>query len=95
MTVFQVACSKPLWCVGTLLPMVRDAGLKVTISSDDPAYMASEYINEVLLRAVTRSHLSRADLAGIARNGFEAAWLPADEKAALLAKLDAYLASAA
>jgi len=83
--------AQPVDVVRTML----DAGLKVTISSDDPAYMASEYINEVLLRAVTRSHLTRADLAGIARNGFEAAWLPADEKAALLAKLDAYLASAA
>ncbi|WP_298173300.1 adenosine deaminase [Novosphingobium sp.] len=72
-----------------------DAGLKVTISSDDPAYMASEYINEVLLRAVSRSKLTRADLAGIARNGFEAAWLPAADKTALLARLEAYLASVA
>ncbi len=71
-----------------------DAGLKVTISSDDPAYMASEYINEVLLRAVTRSNLTRPELAGIARNGFETAWLPAADKAALIARLDTYLASA-
>lgn len=71
-----------------------DAGLKVTISSDDPAYMASEYINDVLLRAVTRSNLSRAELAQIARNGFEAAWLPEADKRLLLARLDAYLASA-
>ncbi len=71
-----------------------DAGLKVTISSDDPAYMASEYLNEVLLRAVTRSQLTRPELIGIARNGFEAAWLPAADKTALLAKLDAYVAAA-
>lgn len=72
-----------------------DAGLKVTISSDDPAYMASEYINEVFLRAVTRSNLTRADLTIIARHGFEAAWLPDSDKAALLAKLNAYVAGAA
>jgi adenosine deaminase len=53
-----------------------DAGLKVTISSDDPAYMGSEYLDDVLNRAVARSGLSRADLITIARNGFEAAWLP-------------------
>jgi adenosine deaminase len=53
-----------------------DAGLKVTISSDDPAYMGSEYLNDVLYRAVARSGLSRADLVTLARNGFEAAWLP-------------------
>lgn len=71
-----------------------DAGLKVTISSDDPAYMGSEYINEVLLRAVTRSQLTRAEVVAIARNGFETAWLPRADKAALLARLDAYVAAA-
>ncbi len=30
MTVFQVACSTPNWCVNTMLPMVRAAGLHVT-----------------------------------------------------------------
>lgn len=67
-----------------------DAGLKVTISSDDPAYMGSEYINDVLIRAATRSHLSRAELIQIERNGFEAAWLPAERKATFLARLDGF-----
>ena len=82
--------AQPVDVVRTML----DAGLKVTISSDDPAYMASEYINEVLLRAVTRSKLTRPELIGIARNGFEAAWLPSADKAGLLARLDAYVADA-
>jgi adenosine deaminase len=68
-----------------------DAGLKVTISSDDPAYMGSEYINDVLIRAADRSRLTRAELVGIARNGFEAAWLPDADKAAMVARLDAYV----
>lgn len=68
-----------------------DAGLKVTISSDDPAYMGSEYLNDVLYRAVARSGLSRADLITIARNGFEAAWLPPADRAAMIARLDAYV----
>jgi adenosine deaminase len=68
-----------------------NAGLNVTISSDDPAYMGSEYIDDVLVRAVDRSNLTRAELIMIARNGFNAAWLPEAEKAAMVAKLDAYI----
>ncbi len=68
-----------------------DAGLNVTISSDDPAYMGSEYIDDVLIRAAERSRLTRAELVEITRNGFEAAWLPDSDKAALLAQLDDYV----
>ena len=68
-----------------------DAGLKVTISSDDPAYMGSEYINDVLIRAAERSQLTRAELIAITRNGFEAAWLPKADKAAMVARLDRYV----
>jgi adenine deaminase len=85
------AQASPVDVVRTML----DAGLKVTISSDDPAYMGSEYINDVLIRAVTRSQLTRAELIAIARNGFEAAWLPDADKAALIARLDHYVATAA
>lgn len=39
MTVFQVACSTPNWCVNTLLPMVKAAGLKVTFRmTGGPSY---------------------------------------------------------
>ncbi len=39
-TVFQVACSDPVYAVTTLLPMVRAAGLKVTLrlTADHDAY---------------------------------------------------------
>jgi len=67
-----------------------DAGLNATVSSDDPAYMGSEYLNTVLVRAQARSALTRAELIGLERNAFNAAWLPADRKAVYLAKLDAF-----
>ncbi|MDP3551684.1 MAG: adenosine deaminase [Novosphingobium sp.] len=73
---------------------MMDAGLKVTISSDDPAYMGSEYVDDVLIRAVERSQLTRAELIAIARNGFEAAWLPETDQSAMLARLDAYVKAA-
>ena len=73
---------------------MMDAGLKVTISSDDPAYMGSEYINDVLIRAADRSRLSREEVVAIARNGFEAAWLPQTDKDAMLDRLAAYVKAA-
>lgn len=73
---------------------MMDAGLKVTISSDDPAYMGSEYLNDVLIRAADRSRLSREEIIMIARNGFEAAWLPQADKDAMLARLAAYVKTA-
>lgn len=70
-----------------------DAGLNVTINSDDPAYMASEYLNEVLVKAQERSALSKAELVRIERNAFMAGWMDEGLRAACLAKLDAYAAA--
>lgn len=67
-----------------------DNGLGVTINSDDPAYMGSEYINTVLEKAVTRSRLTKAELVQVERNAFNAAWLPQEKKAVFLEKLDAF-----
>jgi len=77
-----------------VLRKMLDAGLKVTVSSDDPAYMGSEYINDVLIRAADHSGLSRAEIVTIARNGFAAAWLSPADKAAMLGKLAAYVKAA-
>ncbi|WP_225205860.1 adenosine deaminase [Novosphingobium huizhouense] len=67
-----------------------DAGLKLTIASDDPAYMGSEYLSEVLLRAQQRSRLTKADLLQISRNAIEAAWLGEDHKTRMRARLDIF-----
>lgn len=65
-----------------------DNGLAVTINSDDPAYMGSEYLTDVLIRAQKHSGLSKAELIRIERNAFHAGWMPEDERAGYLARLD-------
>jgi len=65
-------------------------GLLVTLNSDDPAYMQGLYLNENWLLAQRSLGLSRAELLQLARNGFEAAWLPQTEREERLAELDAY-----
>jgi adenosine deaminase len=70
-----------------------ERGLVVTLNSDDPAYFGG-YLNENY-RAVERAlGLGRDQLVRIAGDSFRASFLEASETAALLARLDAYVAGA-
>lgn len=69
------------------------AGLKATINSDDPAYFGG-YMNENFSQLAAAVGLTREEIATLARNGFEATFLPKDQQQVLVAKLDAYLAVA-
>jgi len=69
------------------------AGLRATINSDDPAYFGG-YVNANYRAAAKGRALTRDDLATLARNSFLGSFLPEEEIAAHLARIDAYLASA-
>ncbi len=69
-----------------------DAGLMVTLNSDDPAYFGG-YINENYQATQDHLGLDDAALAQIARNSFHAAFLDRQRRNELLAELDAYLES--
>jgi len=71
-----------------------ERGLVVTLNSDDPAYFGG-YLNENYRAAQRALGLSRDQLVRIAGDSFRASFLDASEKAALLARLDAYVAEAA
>jgi adenosine deaminase len=64
-------------------------GMRVTVNSDDPAYFGG-YMNENLIAVQEEAGLSRAEVAQLARNAFEAAWLPRATKDRYLAMLDAH-----
>ena len=68
------------------------AGLKATINSDDPAYFGG-YMNENFLQLAEAVELSKEEVATLARNGFEAAFISDAEKQVLVGRLDAYLAT--
>jgi len=76
------------------LRALMEAGVRVTINSDDPAYFGG-YVNENYVALQTALDLTRAELTQIARNSFTAAFLEAAERAPLLAQLDAYAAARA
>jgi adenosine deaminase len=75
------------------LKRLLDAGLRVTVNSDDPAYfdgyLAANY------SAVQRAlGLDRGDIAALARNSITASWLPPARQNKLLAEIDAFVAAA-
>jgi adenosine deaminase len=74
------------------LKRLLERGLKVTINSDDPAYFGG-YVAENYRSAARALGLARADIARLARNSFEASFLPAAQKDAWAAKVDAFAAS--
>jgi adenosine deaminase len=67
-----------------------EAGVKVTINSDDPAYFGG-YLHENYHATAEALHLTKPDLAEIAANSFRGAFMPEAEKAAWLARLDSYI----
>ena len=67
-----------------------DNGMNLNINSDDPAYMGSEYITEVLIKAQAQSKLTKAELVRIERNGFNSAWIDTARRDRFIRKLDAF-----
>lgn len=66
-------------------------GVKITINSDDPAYFGG-YVADNYLALAQAADLSREDLAQLARNSFDAAWISDEARAAYLAEIEEYLA---
>jgi adenosine deaminase len=73
------------------LKRLLDAGLVVTVNSDDPAYFGG-YLVENLVAAQQALGLRRRDLVQLARNSFEASLLDEDERRRLLAEVDEFAA---
>jgi adenosine deaminase len=66
-------------------------GVKVTVNSDDPAYFGA-YVADNYLRLAEKAGLDADELVTLAKNSFEAAWLPETEKQAYLDSIDEYVA---
>ena len=68
-----------------------DAGVKVTVSTDDPISFGST-LNDEYVALATQRGFTRIELARLARNGFEVALLDPAKKQVWLAQLDAVIA---
>jgi len=65
-----------------------DAGLLVTLNSDDPAFFGSDLENEYLL-AHTQQSFTRDELRQLAINSFRASFLPAADRGHWIEKIEA------
>jgi adenine deaminase len=74
------------------LKQLLAAGLCVTVNSDDPAYFGG-YVAENFQAIAEHLHLTSAEIHQLARNGFQAAFLPAPEQQARLAEVDRFMAA--
>jgi len=71
-----------------------DAGVRVTINSDDPAYFGG-YLLENYRATAEALQLTPRELGAIAANGFSGAFMSEGEKATWLDRIDAYMHQAA
>ncbi len=69
------------------LPKLLEAGLVVTLNSDDPAMFGTS-LQEEILRAARSFDLSRAAVVGLCRNAVEASFLSRDDKQRLQERID-------
>jgi adenosine deaminase len=71
------------------LKTLMDAGLCVTMNSDDPSFFGG-YVNDNFNACQAALELDRAHILALARNSFQASFLPFEERVAALAAIDAY-----
>ncbi len=76
------------------LKTMLDRSLRATVNSDDPAYFGA-YVNQNLAAVQEAVGLTVAELAQLARNSFEIAWISPGDRDRYLADLDAYVLRAA
>lgn len=72
------------------LPSMVDAGIFVTINSDDPPMFGTTLENEYRV-AAKLLNADAAGVAGLARNAVEASFMDSSGKAKLLAEIDTYM----
>jgi adenosine deaminase len=68
------------------LPRLLDAGLCVTINSDDPAYFGG-YVNENFLAIGEAFDLTQSKICALVRNSFEAAFVSDERRCAMMDEL--------
>jgi adenosine deaminase len=69
-----------------------DLGLKATVNSDDPAYFGG-YINDNFNALVDAVDLQEDEIVALVRNGFEASFLPDEDKQRHLQRLEQVLSN--
>ncbi|OBT92002.1 hypothetical protein VE01_09956 [Pseudogymnoascus verrucosus] len=65
-----------------------DAGIKVNISSDSPAYMESNWVTQNLLLVRLKCKFTNDEIAKVEKNGVEICWAPKEVKENILREIE-------
>ncbi len=71
------------------LPAMLEAGLSVSLNSDDPSYFGG-YVADNYEAVASQLQLTEADLIGIAKNSFRACFVEDDQKRAFVIEVEEY-----
>jgi adenosine deaminase len=75
--------------------MLFDAGVKVNISSDSPAYVESNWITQNLLLLRMKCEFTDVELARVERDSVKICWAGEDVKSAILRQIERFCAESA
>lgn len=75
------------------LRTMLDKGLKATVNSDDPSYFGG-YMNDNFIRIAAALNLEKHHIVTLNRNAINTSFLGAEEKQAMMNRLDEWLAAA-
>ena len=74
------------------LKKLMNAGVVVTVNSDDPAYFRG-YVNENYLAICKALSLTKEDVVQLAKNSFEASFISSEKKEEFISRIDEYVES--
>ena len=73
------------------LPTLLQSGVRVTVNSDDPPYFGG-WVTENLVACHREMRMSAEDILVLVRNGFVAAFVSEERRAAMLGRFEEYVA---
>lgn len=70
-----------------------DAGVLITINSDDPVYMGMNFIQESLILVAEKCKFTMEEMVVLVQNAVQISWAPEELKASIRAEVDGVVAS--
>ena len=81
---------------GEVFPRIRalfEAGIKITINSDDPSYMEDTWVSDSLNLVKMMCGFSNQEIAQLQKNAVAICWAPEQVKKAILEEIEIFLGS--
>ena len=71
--------------------VLLDAGVRISLNTDDPAQFGSGWLTNTVRAAMTEAPFTRTDVVTFAQNAIDSAWIDERDRTALTAELRAFV----